>query len=164
MNISLTNIFTGLRKLLIPSEPESAEEWIERAEFKAEDVLDMVDYLKGVNREEGLFSSLALDGAVENAQGYLQYISETAFKIGHGLQDFHVENAEYFERLKEVERTFNNGASYCARFIKLNSKSTAIPDVSVQLGYLSNVIKMFEPDMRPRADVVPIREGIDIDR
>lgn len=170
-NLSISKVFGQMLNALKP-EPISAESTIKLAERRAEDVLDMLHDLENMEREatqgdkglfQGVFAKTRLSLSVENTQGYIEYIKENASMLATQLKDFAVEDDDMHDRLSGVHQTFEEGINRFSSFVKRHAPDRKIADTSVSMGYLSNVVKMYEVDRRPRAPVIPIRDGIDID-
>jgi hypothetical protein len=105
--------------------------------------------------------------SVESVTGYLEYINDTALDLSKVLKKEAREqvqdSAEVHQKLSQSLNTFEKGSRVFLNFIKRHGDVNDMPPVEMSLKLFSNAIKRFEPDSRPRAPVVPIRQEFDIE-
>ncbi len=160
----LTKVF-GQEKSL-----DTIDQVIEKAEKIAKDVTGEMKYIQKKwiehsNRElDPIIDQTGF--AVENAQGYIYDIEDKVRMLADNLRP-HAENLrddDIYQRLKSVSDTFENAQHLFVDFINDVAPDRSVEKKDVQIGYFSNLVKMIEPDKRPRAPVIPIREGMGFDQ
>ncbi len=145
--------------------PDCLDDLVDRAENLATEMHSNVGYLQSVKKDHGIFAKTATQMAVENAQGYIKKIEHDVFDLASDLKPFGKEmsSSDVHQRLKAVEDDLLQAKGVFIDFINEKSSTGFTKGRDVHLGYFSNVVKMFEPDTRPRAPVIPIRQVFDFE-
>ncbi len=162
MDKSITETF--LEKLLKPfKDPETIEDALDLAEKRHADIKGMIRYIK---EDKSTKIPLLGDGmAVDNAIGYINALNDYAMKLGQIFHDLRpeTEDPKTYQKLSEICHTFEYARDEFSNYITRHDPAAQIPSSKVHLGYLRSITKTYEPDTRPKAEIIPIHPGIDID-
>lgn len=164
MTFSLRDFF--FEKVLgARDESDRLDTLVDRAENLATEMRSNFGYLQSVRNDRGIFAKMATQMAVDNAQGYIKKIEHDVFDLASDLKPYgkEISSSAVHQRLKIVEDDLLQARGVFIDFINEKSSSGFTKDRDVHLEYFSNVVKMFTPDIRPRAPVIPIRQVFDFE-